>query len=110
VDPLADALPPLTIRPPIWQMLCYRECVGPSLGSLADALPPCSFISVDALPPWLGLLSRKPLCSFFRRRGLVLRAVALPLYLLCFGVYPRLLTTVSVVCNLCYEGSLIANL
>jgi hypothetical protein len=73
------------------------------------------FLRVDALPPCLGLLHRKPLlgCFYGRHNGrsrVVSRVVALSLYLFCFYVYFRLLTTILVVCNLCYEGSLIVDL
>jgi hypothetical protein len=70
---------------------------------------------VDVLPPRFGLLCGVPLRGrFYCRhscRSSVLRAVALSLYLFCcFCVYSRLLTTILVVCNLRYEGSLIADL
>jgi hypothetical protein len=119
---LADALPP-------W-----------SLGSLADALPPCCSVCwrmlcrrgrlvrwrmlcrrcwvivlwVDTLPPWLGLVRKKPLhwCFYCRHSSSswALSAVALLLYPYLFLCLSRLLTTILVVCNMCNEGSVIADL
>jgi hypothetical protein len=115
---LVDALLPRVCWPVSWRMLCRR---GRSV-RWRMLCRRCCFLLVlwvDALPPRLGILRRKPLLSFYCRhsgRSMVLRAVALSLSLYlffhccCSYVYTRLLTTILVVCNLCYEGSLIADL
>jgi hypothetical protein len=58
-------------------------------------------------------LRTEPLCGFYCRhscRSWGSGQSLLLMYLSCCYVYSRLLTTILVVCNLRYEGSLIADL
>ena len=71
---------------------------------------------MDSLPPWRIVLfigNHYAVVSFFTGpvcRFWVLRADASSflLFFMLFKLYPRSLTTTFVVCNLCYEGSLVA--
>jgi hypothetical protein len=85
--------------------------------SLADALSPLLLLAHSlgiTLPPWFGLVCRQPLrcCILFPvdfvGRSRVVEAVALCFSFSCPYIYSRSLISSFVICDMCYEGSLVA--
>jgi hypothetical protein len=97
---LVDTLLPRVCWPNFWRMVCRRCCW-------------MLVLWVDALPPRLCLCigNHCIVVSFFSAGSIdrfrVVEAVALNFSFSRPYVYSRSLTTCSVVCNLCYEGSLV---